>query len=373
MDYAMMMRWIGRAAGTVAGLAAGHAFAQGEPTDLPIVGVPVPGGVNYQPAVTELAHDMHWLSHFVHAIMIAIVLFVMVLLLIVVVRYNNRRNPAAARFTHNTPIEIAWTLVPVLILIVIGSLSLPILFKQLEVPESDLTIKATGNQWFWTYEYPDYAMTFDALMLRPEELAEHGYSEDLYLLATDNSVVVPVGAVVRLQVTGSDVIHSWAMPSFGVKMDGVPGRLAETWFAAEREGVYFGQCSELCGKDHSYMPITVKVVSQERYDEWLDWAVAEYGGEMPTAEPAPGAAAAAETAPADEAAPAAGGAAEEEPAAEEAGAGEPAGSVEEQPAADQATAPEPPGIAEEQPAADESATGEAEAEAPAEEPAEPAQ
>jgi cytochrome c oxidase subunit II len=280
--------WIGRIAVAgfsvfASGLFASGARAQagGELRDLPVIGVPTPGGVNYQPAMTELAHDIHWLSHGIHAIMAGIVLLVMVLLGIVIFRFNSRSNPAPAAFTHNTRLEIAWTLVPVLILIVIGSFSLPILFKQLEVPEADVTVKAIGNQWYWTYEYPDYEMTFDSLMLPKEDLAEYGYSEDHYLLATDTAMVVPVGAVVKMQMTGADVIHSWTIPSFGVKLDAVPGRLGETWFAAEEEGIFFGQCSELCGKDHSYMPITVKVVSPEAYEAWLDWAIEEHGGTRP--------------------------------------------------------------------------------------------
>lgn len=280
-------------------MSGGAAFAQnaGEPTDLPVIGVPVPGGVNYQPAVTPVAHDMHWLSNMVHLIMLIVVLFVTALLAIVVVKYNRKANPNPASFTHNTKVEIAWTLIPVLILIVIGSFSLPILFKQLEVPEPDLTIKATGNQWYWSYDYPENQVAFDSLMLAKEDLEAYGYTPDLYLLATDTAVVVPVNATVRLLTTGADVIHSWAMPSFGVKMDAVPGRLNETWFKAEREGIYFGQCSELCGKDHSYMPITVKVVSAEQYKTWMDWAIEEYGGtqsEPATAEAPAGAATAGE-------------------------------------------------------------------------------
>jgi cytochrome c oxidase subunit 2 len=285
-------------------IAAG-AWAQpaGEPRDLPVVGAPVPGGVNYQPAVTPVAHDMHWLSGMVHGIMALIVLLVVVLLGLVILRYNNRSNPTPATFTHATRVEIAWTLLPVIILILIGSFSLPILFKQLEVPQSDLTIKATGNQWYWTYEYPDNTFGFDSLMLPREDLASHGYSDDLYLLAADNAIVVPVGAVVHVLVTGADVIHSFAVPAFGIKIDAVPGRLNETWFQAEEEGVYFGQCSELCGLDHSFMPITVKAVSQEAYDAWLVWAIEEYGGSRP--EPAPAGAAAAGEPPAEAPAPAA--------------------------------------------------------------------
>lgn len=246
--------------------------------DLPVIGAPTPRGMNYPPAATELAHDTHWLSHWVHGIMAVIVVFVTGLIGYVVVRYNHRSNPNPARFTHNTRIEIAWTLVPVLILIVIGSFSLPILFKQLEIPDPDLTVKVTGNQWYWNYEYPDNEFAFDSLLLPREDLAEHGYDEDLYLLATDTDLVVPVGAVVKLQVTSSDVIHSWTIPSFGVKMDGIPGRLNETWFQVDEPGVFFGQCSELCGKDHAYMPITVKALEQADYDAWLDWAIDEYGG-----------------------------------------------------------------------------------------------
>ncbi len=283
----MMMNTIRRAAGIATalgatGLWAMHALAQ-DPQGLPVIGAPIPGGTGYQPAGTELARDLHWLSNFVHGIMLVIVAFVTILLAVVVIRFNRKANPDPARFTHNSKLEITWTLAPVLILIVIGSFSLPLLFKQLEVPEPDLTIKTTGSQWFWTYEYPDYEMTFDSLMLMPEELEAHGYTPDLYLLATDTAVVVPVGAVVKMQVTGSDVIHSWTIPAFGVKIDAVPGRLNETWFKVEQEGIYFGQCSELCGLNHTYMPITVKAVSREAYDAWLDWAIDQYGGTRPDA------------------------------------------------------------------------------------------
>lgn len=300
-------------------LAAGSAFAQGtsgEPRDLPVIGAPVPGGVNYQPAVTEVAHDTHWLSFWVHSTMLVIVLFVCALLAIVIFRFNSKRNPVPSTFTHNTKVEIAWTLIPVLVLIVMGSFSLPILFKQLEVPTPDVTIRATGNQWYWSYLYPANDVNFDALMLNEDELAEAGYAPEYHLLATDKAVVVPVNKVIHMLVTGSDVIHSWTIPAFAVKIDAVPGRLNETWFKVEKEGVYFGQCSELCGKNHSYMPIVVKAVSQEAYDKWLDWAIDEYGGTRP--EPAPaGAAAAAET-PAETSteAPAAETPAPEAPAAE---------------------------------------------------------
>jgi len=151
------------------------------------------------------------------------------------------------------------------------------LFKQQEIPAADINIKVTGYQWYWGYEYVDDGVEFESYMLARDELADFGYSDDLYRLATDTAVVVPVGATVVMTVTGADVIHSWTIPAFGVKQDAVPGRLAQLWFAAEREGVYFGQCSELCGKDHAYMPITVKVVSQETYDTWLSEAKIENG------------------------------------------------------------------------------------------------
>jgi len=205
-----------------------------------------------------------------------ITVFVTALLLIVIVRFNRRANPTPARFTHNTPLEVLWTLVPVLVLVFIGSFSLPQLFKQQDFTEvkADLTIKVTGNQWFWSYEYPDEGVSFDSFKLEKDQLAAAGYDESLYLLATDTAVVVPVGKTVLVQVTGADVIHSWKVPAFGVMQDAVPGRLAQTWFKAEKEGIYFGQCSEICGKDHAFMPITVKVVSEAVYAKWLEAAKA---------------------------------------------------------------------------------------------------
>lgn len=266
----------GLAAGLTSAVVAGAALAQDGITGLETVGRPhaddsgfLPAATGFQPAATELARDQQWLDHVLLYLCYGVVALVMALLLIIVVRYNRRANPTPARFTHNTPIEIVWTLIPVLILVVLGSFSLPILFKQQEIPVADVTIKATGNQWFWSYEYPDEGITFDSFLLEKEKLAEYGYAEDEYLLATDTAVVVPVGKTVVVQVTGSDVIHAWTIPAFAVKQDAVPGRIAELWFKAEKEGIYFGQCSELCGKDHSYMPITVKVVSEAVYADWV--------------------------------------------------------------------------------------------------------
>ncbi|MZQ89337.1 cytochrome c oxidase subunit II [Frigidibacter albus] len=248
---------------------AGMAMAQDGITGLETVGKAHEGAMGFQPAATELARDQQWLDGMLLYITAAITIFVVALLLIAIFRFNQRVNPVPAKFTHNTPLEIGWTLVPVLILVVIGSFSLPILFKQQEIPTADITIKATGFQWYWGYEYPDEELAFDSLMLQREELAEYGYAEDEYLLAVDNAMVVPVNKTIVVQVTAADVIHSWTIPAFAVKQDGVPGRVAELWFSAEREGVYFGQCSELCGKDHAYMPITVKVVSEAEYAAWL--------------------------------------------------------------------------------------------------------
>ena len=244
--------------------------------ELDVIGAPVDRGIGFQPAVTDIASRLQWLDGMILVIITLITLFVVGLMVWCFVRFNRKANPEPQSFTHNTPIEVAWTVVPIAILVLIGAYSLPVLFHQQEIPEGDITIKVTGYQWYWGYEYVDHEFGFDSLMLAREELPDYGYSDDLYLLATDTAVVVPVGKTVVMQITAADVIHSWTIPAFGVKQDAVPGRLAELWFNAEKEGVYFGQCSELCGKDHAYMPITVKVVSQETYDAWLEGAIAEY-------------------------------------------------------------------------------------------------
>lgn len=268
--------------------AAAPAFAQ---QTLETIGAPVDRGTGFQPAATELARDLQWLDGMILIIITAIVLFVTALMAYCVVRYNRRANPSPSSFTHNTPIEIAWTVGPILILVFIGAFSLPVLFKQQEIPEGDLTIKVTGYQWYWGYEYIGEDLAYDGYMIgspftggdnrmTPEveaQLVEAGYRKEDFLLATDTAVVVPVGKTVVMQVTGADVIHSWTIPAFGVKQDAVPGRLAELWFSAEKEGVYFGQCSELCGLAHAYMPITVKVVSQATYDAWLEASKNEGG------------------------------------------------------------------------------------------------
>ncbi|WP_394357673.1 cytochrome c oxidase subunit II [Rhodobacter amnigenus] len=271
------------AAAGVGMVSSGAAFAQG----LEVVGQPLPKEMGFQPAATELARDLQGLDHMILIIITVITIFVTALLIWVMIRYNQRANKTPATFTHNSPLEVAWTVVPILILVFIGAFSLPVLFKQQEIPVADVTIKVTGNQWYWSYEYTDNGVTeaadaapiaFDSFMLPKEELAAHGYDESQYLLATDTAVVVPVGKTIVMNVTAADVIHSWKIPAFGVMQDGVPGRIAHLWFKAEREGIYFGQCSELCGKDHAYMPITVKVVSEEVYAAWV--AKAEAGDVM---------------------------------------------------------------------------------------------
>ncbi|MQQ09421.1 cytochrome c oxidase subunit II [Epibacterium sp. SM1979] len=245
---------------------------------LETIGKPVDGGWGFQEPATELARGLQQLDWMILIIITLVCIFVGGLLLWAIVFFNRKANPTPAKFSHHTPIEIAWTVIPIIILVFIGSFSLPELFRQQVIPKADLTIKVTGYQWYWGYEYVDHEFEFESFMLAREELEENGYANDEYLLATDTAVVVPVNKTVVMQVTGADVIHSWTIPAFGVKQDAVPGRLAELWFKAEKEGIYFGQCSELCGKDHAYMPITVKVVSQEAYDAWLDGAIEEYAG-----------------------------------------------------------------------------------------------
>lgn len=275
--------------GVFSALAAAPAWAQ---DGLEVIGRPVNGGMGFQPAATEIARRLQWLDGMILVVITAITLFVVGLLAWVLVRYNRTRNPEPAGFTHNTPVEIAWTIIPIVVLVFIGAFSLPTLFHQQEIPEADVTIKATGYQWFWGYEYVDEGLAFESYMigapatggdnsLTPETeqaLVDAGYSREDFLLATDNAVVVPVNKTIVVQVTGADVIHAWTIPAFGVKQDAVPGRLAELWFTAEKEGIYFGQCSELCGIAHAYMPITVKVVSEEAYAEWLAGAKEEFAG-----------------------------------------------------------------------------------------------
>jgi cytochrome c oxidase subunit 2 len=252
----------------------------------PVTGQPHPWQLGLQAGVTPVMDDIIWFHDFLLWVIAAIAFFVLALLVIVVVKFNARANPVPSRTTHNTTIEVAWTVVPVLILVAIAVPSFRLLFYQLNTPQADLTVKATGKQWFWSYSYPDSKFEFDSLMVADKDLKP----DQPRLLTVDNEMVVPVNKVVRVLTTGADVIHSWAVPSFGVKIDAVPGRVNETWFKAEREGTYYGQCSQLCGRDHAFMPIVVHVVSDKDYTAWLDGAKKKYATDdtRPTAVAAAG-------------------------------------------------------------------------------------
>jgi cytochrome c oxidase subunit 2 len=229
------------------------------------VGMAEPWQLGFQTAVTPIMQQIHSFHTYVTIIITLIALFVLALLIYVMVRYNERANPQPSRATHNTALEIAWTVIPVLILVAIAIPSFRLLFAQYDFPKADLHITATGNQWYWTYEYPDHGITFDSIMV-PEADLKEGQPR---LLTVDREVVVPVGKNVVVGLKSNDVIHDWAVPAFGVKLDAVPGRLQSTWFRAEREGIYYGQCSELCGRNHAFMPIAVRVVSEEEFADWL--------------------------------------------------------------------------------------------------------
>ena len=228
--------------------------------------LPVDWQTGFQPAATPV---MEWIEDFhreLLVIIIAVSLFVLALLVWIVVRYNQRRNPVPSKTAHNTLLEVAWTLIPVIILVIIAIPSFRLLYFEMDIPTPDLTIKAIGKQWFWTYEYPASNITFDSLGLSDADAAKKGEPR---LLGVDNAITVPVNKVVEVETTGADVIHSWAVPQFGVKMDAVPGRINHTWFKATKIGTYYGECSELCGARHAFMPIEVHVVSEADYAAWL--------------------------------------------------------------------------------------------------------
>jgi cytochrome c oxidase subunit 2 len=230
---------------------------------------PEPWQFGLQAAATPVMENIAWFHNFLFWLITVITLFVLALLLIVIFKFNAKANPVPSKTTHNTLIEVAWTIIPVLILVGIAVPSFRLLFYQLDLPKADLTIKATGKQWFWTYTYPDNGpIEFDSIMLQDNE-RKPGQPR---LLAVNNEVVVPINKIVRVQTTGADVIHAFAVPAFGIKIDAIPGRLNETWFKATKEGIYYGQCSELCGKDHAFMPIQVRVVSDQAFTAWLEEA-----------------------------------------------------------------------------------------------------
>ncbi len=243
-------------------LASGGAWAQDA-----LVGQPVPGGLGLQPGVTPIKEQVHDFHNLLLVIITLICLFVLALLVYVMWRFRASANPTPSKTSHNTLIEVIWTAVPVMILVVIAIPSMKLLYAQDVIPEADMTIKTIGKQWYWTYEYPDHGnFVFDAFMLQDEEAAEQGLPR---LLATDRAVVIPVDTTVRILVTAGDVLHSFAVPAFGIKIDAVPGRLNETWVHVTEEGTYYGQCSELCGTGHAYMPIMFEVVSQSAFDAWV--------------------------------------------------------------------------------------------------------
>jgi cytochrome c oxidase subunit 2 len=238
------------------------------------LGQPTPWQIGLQQAASPVMQDITSFHDFLLWVIGAISLFVLALLLIIIVRFNERANPTPSRTTHNTALEIIWTIVPVIILALIAVPSFRLLFVQLDVPHPDLTIKATGKQWFWSYNYPDNGnFEFDSLMVADKDLK----SGEPRLLTVDNEMVVPVNKIVHVLVTGADVIHSFAVPSFGIRIDAVPGRINETWFKATTIGTFHGQCSELCGKNHAFMPITVNVVNDNDFTAWVAQAKKNYG------------------------------------------------------------------------------------------------
>ena len=252
-------RLLGGAVIGAALVSAGAAFAE--------LGQPAPWEYKLQGSATQVMDDITWFHNWLLITITIITLFVLALLAIIAVKFNAKTNPVPSRTTHNTLIEVAWTLIPVLILVAIAVPSFRLLFLELDIPKADLTIKATGNQWNWTYTYPDDKIEYTSIMLEEADRAKLA-SPPPRLLGVDHAIVVPVNKIVRVQTTGADVIHSFAMPAFGIKIDAIPGRLNETWFKANKEGIYYGQCSELCVKDHAFMPIVVKVVNDQAYDEW---------------------------------------------------------------------------------------------------------
>jgi cytochrome c oxidase subunit 2 len=238
------------------------------------LGQPAPWEYKLQESGSPIMDHIEWFHNWLVVIISVITLFVLGLLITVMVKFNARANPVPSRTTHNTLIEVAWTLIPVMILVGIAIPSFRLLFQELDIPKADLTIKATGKQWYWSYEYPDNGkFEFDSLLACDESRTK---CQAPRLLSVDNEVVVPVNKIVRVETTGADVIHSFTVPAFGIKIDAIPGRLNETWFQATKTGMYYGQCSELCGKDHAYMPIAVRVVTDQEFATWIEAAKKKY-------------------------------------------------------------------------------------------------
>ncbi len=238
------------------------------------LGQPAPWEYKLQESGSPVMDHIEWFHNWLLAIITVITLFVLGLLIAVMVKFNAKANPVPSRTTHNTLIEVAWTLIPVMILVGIAIPSFRLLFQELDIPKADLTIKATGKQWYWSYAYPDNGkFEYDSLLACDETRTK---CQPPRLLSVDNELVVPVNKIVRVETTGADVIHSFAVPAFGIKIDAIPGRLNETWFQATKVGMYYGQCSELCGKDHAYMPIAVRVVTDQEFATWIEAAKKKY-------------------------------------------------------------------------------------------------
>jgi cytochrome c oxidase subunit 2 len=259
-------------------------------------GLPQPWQLNFQQGVTPIAERIQGFHNLLMVVITLIVLLVLGLLVWIIVRYNSGANPTPSRTSHNTVLEVAWTIVPVLILLVIAVPSFRVLYAQYDFPKADLTIKATGHQWYWSYNYPDQGnFNFDSIMVEEADL-KPGQPR---LLAVDNEIVVPVNKVTHVLITADDVIHNWTVPAFGVKMDAVPGRVTRVWFQPSETGVYYGQCSELCGERHAFMPIQVRVVTDQEFTAWVEGAKQKFASDgtsvptlkaaqadRPTAEPA---------------------------------------------------------------------------------------
>jgi cytochrome c oxidase subunit 2 len=251
-------RFLGLAFG-VAALAAGGSVSAEE-----LIGQPNAWALDFQGSASPVMDSILRMHNGLLVVITLITLLVTALLVVAMVKFNARSNPVPSKTTHNTMIEVAWTIIPVLILVGIAVPSFRLLFEQLDIPKADLTVKATGKQWYWSYAYPDNGkFEFDSLMAQDKKPR---------MLAVDNELVVPVNKVVVVQVTGADVIHSYGVPAFGIKVDAVPGRLNETWFKATKTGMFYGQCSELCGRDHAFMPIAVRVVSEQDFAAWVETA-----------------------------------------------------------------------------------------------------
>jgi cytochrome c oxidase subunit 2 len=268
-------RVLGLAVAGVALVTCGTAFAE--------LGQPAPWEYKLQEAASPVMEQIIWFHNWLLWIITIITLFVLALLVAIVIKFNAKSNPIPSRTTHNTLIEVAWTLIPVLILVGIAVPSFRLLFQELDVPKADLTIKATGKQWYWSYAYPDNGkFEFDSLLAQDKQPR---------LLGVDNEMVVPINKIVRIQTTGADVIHSFAVPAFGIKIDSIPGRLNETWFKATKLGMFYGQCSELCGKDHAFMPIAVRVVNDQEFAAWVETAKKKFASNPANAFASVGAAA----------------------------------------------------------------------------------